>query len=232
MDGMKTTMRLADGSELWLNGASSLRYPESFNEKSREVYLSGEAFFRIAPNASKPFLIHTPHMDIRVLGTEFDVRAYPDDRFSETSLISGAVEVVVNRGTQKQQIYLKPAQKIIVRPFASGHAGGGTGEEAFLPDGQTGRDVVLEPVRALDGGLTAETAWKDNTFWFGDEPFGSLARRIERWYGVRVVIRDSVLARYRFSGRADNLSLEGLLQMLEQSHPFSYEEGEREVVIH
>lgn len=232
MDGMKTTMRLADGSELWLNAASSLRYPASFNEQTREVYLTGEAFFKIAPNASKPFLVHTPHMDIRVLGTAFNVRAYPDDPFSETSLISGAVEVVINRGGQKQQVYLKPAQKILVRPFVSEPAESEAAGERTSPPGGVGRDVVLEPVHPLDGGLTAETAWKDNTFWFGDEPLGSLAKRIERWYGVKVLIRDSVLAGYRFSGRADNLPLEGLLQMLEQSHPFSYEAGDREVVIH
>jgi len=235
-NGMKTTLRLADGSELWLNAGSTLRYPENFNEKTREVYLSGEAYFKIAHRASKPFVIHTHDMDIKVLGTEFDVRAYADEGYSETSLIKGAVEVTVNREKQRQQIFLKPKQKIIVQkssmeiknmedPQASG-----LNLPVQAADTAT-RDVVLEPISIVDGDIIPETAWKENTLLFEDEPLQSLARRLERWYGVKIVIRDAAFAQQRFTGRADNVSLERLLHILQMIKPFKYAIHDKQVII-
>lgn len=235
-NGMKTTLRLADGSELWLNAGSTLRYPESFNERTREVYLTGEAYFNVKHDASKPFIIHTTDMDIRVLGTEFDVRAYADEHYSETSLIKGSVEITVNREKQTQQIYLRPHQKIVVQDSPLEVNGRNTRSSGIINSplvaaNSITRDVMLEPVKMVEGNVIMETAWKENNLVFEDEPLESLSKRLERWYGVKILIKDSTFARQRFTGRADNVSLEKLLHILQIIKPFNYVIEDKEVII-
>jgi ferric-dicitrate binding protein FerR (iron transport regulator) len=236
-NGMKTTLRLADGTKLWVNAGSTLRYPENFNEKTREVYLSGEAYFRVKHDPGRPFIIHTSDMDVKVLGTEFDVRAYSDEDYSETSLIKGAVEVSVNRDKQPQQIYLKPKQKIVVaktsieiKQIGDKNNGTAVTPSATIPDSFT-RNIKLEPIKVLRGNIIAETAWKENTLLFEDESLQSLARRMERWYGVKIIIRDPALAGQRFTGSGDNVSLDKLLRILQMIKPFHYLIHDQQVII-
>lgn len=226
--GMRTTMRLADGSKLWLNSGSTLRYPQSFNRKLREVYLTGEAYFKIAYQAAKPFMIHTGDMDIRVLSGEFDVRAYGNEDDEEILLVSGAGQVTMNGDPQGQAVSLKPNQKIIVRhvsPEANDGGGQGPGNRKASPfpgTGITTRSMLLEPVSLMAGDLIPETAWKEDILVFNDEPLWSVARRLEKWYGVSIDIQDSLFARQRFTGRADHASLEQALHLLQMIKPFQY----------
>jgi ferric-dicitrate binding protein FerR (iron transport regulator) len=236
-NGMKTTLRLADGSELWMNAGSTLRYPENFNEKVREVYLTGEAYFKVKHDPNRPFIVHTSDMTVKVLGTEVDVRAYGDEDYFETSLIKGAVAVTVNEGKEQQQrIYLKPRQKLVVRKASLeiGNIDGGqaSGEKKRSLTADTIADnVLLEPIKLVDGNLSPETAWKENTLLIENEPLQSLAKRLERWYGVKIVITDSSFAQQRFTGRADNVSLKKLLDILQMIKPFNYIINDKQVII-
>lgn len=234
--GMKTTFRLPDGTEIWMNAGSTLRYPKSFGNKIREVYLSGEAYFKVRHDAGRPFIIHTSDMNIKVLGTEFDVRAYPDESFAETSLIKGAVEVTVNSNKESRQFFLKPKQKVVVEKIAThinviNEKQKEQHNETSLPELAAVQDVKIEPVKEVSGNIIPETAWKQNTLLFEDETLESLANRLDLWYGVNIVIQDSSLAKQRFTGRADNVSLDKLLQILQMIKPFQYSINDKEVVI-
>ncbi|TWF41391.1 FecR family protein [Chitinophaga polysaccharea] len=217
--GMRTKIRLPDGSTIWLNAGSTLRYPAKMDKHQREVYLSGEGFFDVKHAANRPFIIHAATMDIRVLGTSFNVRSYKEEDFEETAVISGAVEVILKEGQQRLKV--APNEKVIVRTGAAP-----SGRNIGVAREQTNNMAVerqpLSPISTADSTHVLETAWINNQLIFRNETLQSLALRLERWYGVKIIIRDSELAGLRFSGRADNVSVEKLLNILQEIQPFKY----------
>ena len=234
-DGMKTNLRLADGTEIWLNAGSTLKYPVSFG-KMREVYLTGEAYFNVKHQSDRPFVIHTAKLDATVLGTEVDVRVYPDEDFSTAALISGAVKVQLKRDQKQEAFYLKPRQKIIfhdkaedlqnetsIKPLSNK-------ARHTLPDSGN-HQVELKPVKTIDAHTIPEIAWRKNILVYENEKFSDLAKRLSRWYGIPIEVKDSALAQERFTGRADNVTLEKLLHILQMLKPFTYTIGAHEVVI-
>ncbi|WP_177224204.1 FecR family protein [Thermoflavifilum thermophilum] len=224
--GVKSMISLPDGSTIWLNAATTLKYPETFSNSMREVFLTGEAYFKIVHRTHQPFVIHTREMDIRDLGTEFNVRAYPDEDFTETVLISGAVAIKLHEQQGKDQlIYLKPDQKIIFRRrHAETPAEPASPQKPLktLPAPEQ-EQVKLVPLQPLADHLIPEIAWKDNQLVFEDESFVELAQRLQRWYGIPFHIESEALAHQRFTGRADNVSLTQLLQILQKIKPFRYQ---------
>lgn len=217
--GMKTSLRLADGSALWLNAGSSLRYPGNIREAPREVFLKGEAYVEVQHQPSRPFVIHTRDMEIRVQGSALNVRAYEDEPYAVTSLLSGTAEVKVSHRTQ--QIYLKPGQQVIVRQTKARPAAADSAAQ----------DVTLKPLRRTGDSLVPETAWTNNILFFENATLAELTPRLERWYGLDILIQDTALAQQRFSGRADNLSLDQLLHNLQKIRPFTYHIHDKQVII-
>lgn len=219
--GMKTRIRLSDGTMMWLNAGSTVKYPQKFGEKTREVYLSGEAYFDVQRDANRPFVIRTDKMNIRVLGTSFNVRSYSDEDFSETALISGAVEVTVQESGVERKVVLKPSEKLVVRKPAVEKTKEGKDIQVA-----GNRDLIeqtkVSVVPAMNSGLVVETAWLSNQLVFQNETMESISRRLERWYGTTIIIEKPSLSTLRFSGRADNLPLEKLLSVLKEIRPFEY----------
>lgn len=219
--GMKTKIRLSDGSIIWLNAGSTLRYPEKLDKVKREVYLSGEAYFDIKQAPNRPFIIHAQKMDIRVLGTAFNVRSYKEEDFEETSVISGAVEVTVT--DERKVIKVTPNQKVILRKTINNYTGTNNVTAGSGDKEQT--KIERQPLSALSSTDTInvmETAWMNNQLIFRNESLLALSQRLERWYGVKIVIENQQLAMLRFSGRADNISIEKLLEVLQNIQPFNY----------
>lgn len=239
MDGMRTTLRLSDGTQVWLNAGSVLRYPLSYDEDSmpkttREVYLTGEAYFKVKHEPERPFIIHTSKLDTRVPGTEVDIRAYPDEDFSEITLINGTAEVIIKDQAHPRSIRLSPHQKVVVSNKAFPHDDPQTEEKKDrLPyiKNEVDKNIVLQDVKQIGQNLTRETAWKQNTFLFENETLQTLAKRLERWYGVDIIIQDSTLAKQRFTGKADDVSLEKLLSILQTTKPFNYIVHDKKVII-
>jgi ferric-dicitrate binding protein FerR (iron transport regulator) len=224
-NGVKTTVRLPDGSVFWVNAGSKLKYPAHFEDGQWDIYLTGEAYFKVKADPSRACYIHTADMDIRVLGTELDVKAYADGSPSETSLISGAADIQVKHLGEGQQIHLRPRQKIIVQHTIDATHKQGDNQSVDLASNPTttmARDVVLKPIHVISDNLIPETAWRQNIFLFDDEPLSELAKRVERWYGVEVKIEDSAFAQQRFTGRSGDVSLEKFLHILQFIKPFPY----------
>ncbi|CAL1520020.1 FecR domain-containing protein [Chitinophaga sp. MM2321] len=216
--GTKKNVVLADGTTIRLNAGSVLRYPGKGHQqdKIREVFLEGEAYFDVKPNAGRPFIIHAGKMDVKVLGTELNVRVYPDEGFSETALVKGAVEVMVKSTENARTYRLKPGQKVVAKY-----------QEAELPESGTvqqmpAASVTLQPVSKVNDNTIAETAWKEDKLVFQDETLAALALRLERWYGVKITINNTALASKRFTGRADNVPLPHLLEILQAITPFDF----------
>lgn len=216
--GMKTKIRLSDGSIIWLNAGSTLKYPEKLDKAQREVYLSGEAYFDIKQAPNRPFIIHAQKMDIRVLGTSFNVRSYKDEDFEETAVISGAVEVTVPE--EHKVMKITPNQKVVLHKTS-----GGPVKKSSISAGEAGTRIERQPLSVISPADTShvlETAWMNNQLIFRNETLLSLSQRLERWYGVKIIIEDQQLAMLRFSGRADNISIEKLLEILQNIQPFNY----------
>src|SRR5260221_1009127 len=112
-NGSKTNLLLPDGTRVWLNAGSSITYDSSYDKMMREVILSGEGYFDVVRNKEKPFIIHAAKINIKVLGTQFNVKSYPTDNTTEASLIHGSIEVTF-RDKPNKKIILKPNEKIVV----------------------------------------------------------------------------------------------------------------------
>ncbi len=223
--GSRTQIQLPDGSRVWLNASSQLTYDKDFGQNLREVTLTGEAFFDVAKDASRPFIIHTKVIDVKVLGTEFNVRAYPNDAYTETSLIRGRVEVTVKNRPQEKH-YLNPYEKVsvannIVNPVAS--------LKSVAPKAL----VVTEPLTYYHVDSTViETSWVQNKLIFQEnETFREVALKMERWYGVQINFADEQVAQIRPFGSFKTETIAQALDALKESFRFSYRVNGNKITI-
>ena len=180
-------LTLADGSKVWLNAASSLRYPTAFTGKERKVEITGEAYFEVAHNPAMPFVVSKGGTTVRVLGTHFNINAYDDERSLNVTLLEGRVSVGSIAGA--------PPQVII------------PGQQA-----QVGKSGDIELVNSVD--LDEVMAWKNDLFSFKGAGIEGIMRQVSRWYDVDVVFEKQVTEKfYAEVSKATNVST--LLKMLE-----------------
>lgn len=206
--GSKSKIQLPDGTQVWLNADSRITYKENFQGELREVELTGEAFFDVVRDESRPFIIHTSTIDVKVLGTAFNVRSYANEKNTETSLIHGSIEVTLVKSADKRKITLKPNDKLIV-----------TYDEAALEQKDKARPhsplLTLGRINYRKKDSSAlETLWVDNKLAFDEEPLEEIALKIERWYDVKVIIADEELKKEKFSGIFEDENLEQVLEAL------------------
>jgi len=192
--GGQHQLRLPDGTEIWLNAATTLKYPANFTAlKERRVQLSGEAYFQVAKDGSHPFIVETDRSSVEVLGTHFDVNAYKDDAVVKTTLLEGSVKVL--RGAVVKVI--KPNQQAV-------SDGGG---------------IVVKEVVADDA-----IAWKNGYFMFSSDRLDNIMSRIARWYDVDVVYGDESLKREIFLGTISRYEkISKVLRMLERTGTVVFE---------
>ncbi len=222
-NGSKTRVLLPDGTTVWLNAGSKLTYGRDFGGTSREVDLAGEGFFDVAKDPERPFTIRTSRMNIRVLGTRFNLRAYPNDKSAEATLIQGSIEVSLSSRPQERFV-LKPNEKIVVRDS----------DTATTGDPQPAREPIMA-IRHLqyepaDSSL-AETSWMDNKLVFTDETFAEVALKMERWYNIPIRFSDPETARLRFTGSFEKESVEQALRAMSITAPFRYNIKDNEIII-
>jgi ferric-dicitrate binding protein FerR (iron transport regulator) len=230
------TLRLEDGTIITLNAGTTLKYPPHFNGKIREVFLEGEAFFKVIHDQEHPFVIHTKDFDVHDLGTEFNVRAYSQDKSAEATLIQGAIEVVL-KDDPDSRISLKPLEKIIfykekhMLEKSSGDSGTAL-ENSVKARTEAAIHFKVTPVapRPADS-LIEETAWTKNEFVFKSEVFEDLALRLERWYGVNISFEAGDIKQYRFTGTFTNETVEQALSELQMIRPFHFTISNNKVII-
>jgi ferric-dicitrate binding protein FerR (iron transport regulator) len=223
--GTRSNLLLPDGTVVWLNAGSNLTYPPAFNGKTREVELSGEAFFDVAKNPEHPFIVHTASMNIRVLGTSFDVKAYEQDKTTETTLIKGSIEVTL-KSRPDTRIILQPNQKLVI-PIEDSVA---TPVKSEKPTEK--KLAITPPTIDIHTGVIIETAWTTNKLVFQDESFRDLAAQMERWYGITVVFDKKPLEDLRFTGSFEKETIQQALAALQLTADFTYTIHENQITIY
>ncbi len=193
--GMRSHIVLPDGTDLWLNAESKIRYGIPFTRENREVELTGEAFLKVVRNEKSPFVVNAGIAAVKVLGTQFNVKAYPDEENLEISLPEGSIE------------------------FTGTLADGKKAAATMVPNDFLAMNTTTGRVTLQNKNLTRHISWVKNIIIFDETPMSEVAKTLERWYGVKVVVADAEINKYRFSTTFENESLFRVLELLELSSP-------------
>lgn len=193
--GMRSYVILPDGTKVWLNAESSLRYDVPFIQKNRKIYLKGEAFFNVTENKKSPFIINAANTFIEVTGTRFNVKAYPEEDIVSVALLEGSVKFQAeNNKKESSEINMK------------------TGDFYTVKKGTRNLQKVLV-------NIDKQIAWHNNILVLDETPLEEVAILLERWYGVKVIIKNEELKKYKFSTTFENEPLNRVLELLELSSP-------------
>ncbi len=201
--GTRTKLLLADGTIVWLNSGSTLRFPISFdNVGERTVELNGEGYFEVAKNESKPFIVNTSGLDVKVYGTSFNVSAYDEYDTVEVALVEGKVSLMQGeKGAKKEVMVLKPKDVVEYN----------VNEEKLS--------------RSMGSRMSKYSAWKDGKIVFYGDHIEKVVNRLEKWYNVDIEIADAALQDYRFTATFNDESLGQVLRLLSLSSPMEYKIG-------
>lgn len=169
--GGEFCLTLSDGTRVWLNSETSIQYPVAFGAKERRVFVQGEAYFEVAKDANKLFTVQFMSSSVTVLGTSFNIRAYPEEKRSQTTLAEGSVRIY------------SPGSSMLLKP----------GEQAEVS--ALSGEMVKQEVEVKNF-----TSWKDGRFVFEQQPLEDIMRTLERWYDIRVIFKDEGAKRISLSG--------------------------------
>lgn len=195
--GKTFKVQLSDGSLVHLNAGSQLKYPEHFTESERKVYLQGEAYFEVTNNKDKPFVVQTFDTDIQVLGTKFNVSAYPDEKLVATVLVEGSVKVSEKESNKNTNVILLPGQLALWN--------------------KTTEKMNITKVDVEDF-----TSWIEGKLVFESKTFEEMLRVLQRKYNVSIENRYNELNTGRYRGRFEDESIEQIMKTFAKSRLFSY----------
>lgn len=201
--GQRAELLLADGTKVWLNSRSKLKFPDRFQKDARNVELDGEGYFEVTHKEEAPFTVHTSRYDVKVLGTEFNVKAYNSKNQFEASLLKGSVEV--SNMNKSQVVRLRP-------------------DEQVISDGsQLIRSVILDK---------NYFRWKEGLLCLDDESIGGLIDKLELYYDVKIIVQQASLMKYHYSGKFRiSDGVEHVLKVLQLKHKFTYTKDEEQNLI-
>jgi len=195
---------LSDGTKVWLNSATQLEYPEYFVGENRVVKLNGEAYFEVAHNADKPFLVELNDIGVKVLGTSFNIMAYDDESAVETTLLEGSVEISTQENESvrivpsEQAVYSKPDRDLTTK--------------------------LVDPEQFV--------AWKNDIFIFDNEALGSIFKKLSRWYFVNIEFEDASIESLHFTGyfrRYDEIGK--ILELIEATNKVEFKVRGNEILV-
>lgn len=216
--GSRSFVQLSDGSRIWLNSGSTLKYDQFYGHKNRVLLLAGEAFFEVEKNEDLPFVVKTGEIDVIALGTKFNIKAYPEEKTIETMLIEGSVKLESQTVKLSDNIVLKPNEKaIFTRKNLS--------VERITPDGniqdrETPDKPRLEIIRSVEP--EPVVSWKDKRWVIKNEKLGDLAVKLERRYNVNFIFDNDLLKEYAFGGTLEDETLDQVMEAIRFSSPIRY----------
>lgn len=201
--GQRAELLLTDGTKVWLNSRSKFKFPDRFQKDARNVELDGEGYFEVTHQEDAPFTVHTSKYDVKVLGTEFNVKAYNSKNQFEASLLKGSVEV--SNMNKSQVVRLRP-------------------DEQVISDGsQLIRSVILDK---------NYFRWKEDLLCLDDESIGGLIDKLELYYDVKIIVQQASLMKYHYSGKFRiSDGVEHVLKVLQLKHKFTYTKDEEQNLI-
>ncbi len=196
--GMVASFDLPDGSKVWLNGGSRLRYPSIFNGKNREVQISGQGYFEIVRNPQQPFSVKTGEsFSLEVLGTSFNLSAYDDEDVIETTLVEGSVHLNLQQNDKMVQRVMTPNEKVI-----------------YSKNEQSLRTITVDP--------QYDIAWKDNRILFKNHSMEQVIRTLGRYYNVRFVVKNDKVMDSEITGKFSNEQLPQVMEYLRIASGIKY----------
>lgn len=205
--GKRFSIELADGTLVFLNAGTQLKYPKVFSDpKSREVYLDGEAFFEVAENTAHPFIVHTEKMNVRVLGTQFNVSSYKNENNTSTVLVRGSVGVYRPSGVfeTEKSLVISPRQQASIQ------------EKEF-----TVREVNVQK----------HIAWTKGQLYFVNDRFGNIMKEMERHYNIKIENNYPELNDTRYTGTFESETLEEVLNVFKRNTLFDYQMEKDKIII-
>lgn len=203
--GKSVTLILSDGSTTILNAGSSLKYPKTFLKgRGREVYLEGEAYFEVASNPEEPFRVISTHTKTQVLGTKFNVSAYPKDKYENIVLLEGSVQVSTEELNQKSIL-----------------------EQNEMAVFQKSKNSL----HSINTNALDHIAWTNGIMLFRNEKFSTIQRKLERHYNIAIDCKDKDLLKQSFTGRFRNESIEEVFKTFQRAASFSYNINDNKITI-
>jgi ferric-dicitrate binding protein FerR (iron transport regulator) len=214
--GSKSRVTLTDGTSIWLNAGSRLCYMSDFGQTGREVYLEGEGYFDVAHDPAKIFVVKTDKIDIKALGTSFNVKAYPDEEIIETVLVEGKVsfgETILK--PREKGVYMRKNATLLVQKKA---------EEQSAPDRRGAAAPGMPGVKIVEIPLdpVIYTSWKDSLWKIERETLDDMAVKLERRYNVNIQFKDPAIGQLSVTATIKDESLEQVLRFLQLSVPIDF----------
>ncbi len=196
-NGKQTRIELADGSLIWLNSGSVLQYPSDFKGNTREVFLTGEAYFEVTHNEKKPFIVHTSDLNVKVLGTSFNLSSYSDDDEMQLTLVKGSVSLI-EPSNNDEIVKLQPGNLAVYSKRE-------------------------KTVRLKNVDTNLYSSWRNGQFKFKGMSFGEIAKRLGRQYKVQFIFMNESLKNTTYNGSFYNYEpLEAVLKVMKTNSPFIY----------
>ncbi len=199
---------LPDGTLIYLNAGSEIKYDVNDASKKREVFVTGEAWFDVKRNEKKPFIVHTPYYNVEVLGTQFNVKNYETEQTVVTTLEKGSIRILSSEHLKlKKDILLKPGEQLVFDKV----------------------DRKLQHKEQVDTHLY--TSWKDNKLIFLDMLFGDLIKLLERKYDIEIEVIDQSILNEHYTGTIRNETILEVFEIIKHTHPIQYHVEEGKIII-
>jgi transmembrane sensor len=231
--GQKTKVTLPDNSIVWLNAKTTLRYATAFNDKQRNVYIDGEAFFDVKHDSQRPFIVKTSVFNIKVYGTTFNVKAYKEEGVIEATLVKGKITIQGLKvpGRENSEIIVHPNETFrYIKDLA-------TYKKADLPEALIKNQPNIknedQPILMLDPKVevTPIVDWKNGILSFKNESFSSLSYKLEQWFDVKIQFDDPDVQEIKFTGQFEKENINQVLKYLQILTPFEYDMKVNEIHI-
>ena len=191
--GQRAQLTLQDGTEVWLNAQSTLKYPSKFTKKQRKVEVLGEAYFDVAKNSKRPFIVSTPHVNLEVLGTQFNIYSYSEVNNVETTLIEGSLKVIDNLD-KNNSVILKPNQQV------------------SYENGKLSVSPILNSEHIL---------WREGIYSFDNEKLIDIIEKLELYYDVKIIVEDPEIFNINYTGKfRQRDGIDEILRILQIIQPF------------
>lgn len=204
--GHRANMTLPDGTSVWLNARTTLRYPASFSKDKRQVFIDGEGYFTVQKDEKRPFFVETGQYQVKVLGTSFNVDAYSDSPVFETALLEGSLAIYDSNDTRKEPVELKPNERVL------------------LKDGQLCK-MSIEDFNSYK--------WIDGLISFKDRSFRSIMKEFEKCYGITIVVNNENVDRVVYTGKFSySDGVDYALKVLQKNIRFNFKRDDNQRVIY
>lgn len=231
--GAKSQVTLPDGSTIWLNAGSNLKYSDRFGKKDRQVYLTGEAYFDVKKDRSKIFVVNTSELKIKAYGTTFNVKSYPEEGTIEATLIEGSIGVTRTAFKNKKtdEVMLEPNQRVVYYRKTNRATETEVEPEAEIPASEPTRAKEQKLTYLISKGIEPKefTSWKDGILFITSETLGELAVKLERKYDVKIHFKNQELKQLKFTGSLENETVEQVMEAIGIAANIGFEIEDRDI---